>query len=377
MGEEIIENSIILKGEDLELVEGYLRIENGVIKEIEEGDPVKSGTNLNKSIIIPPFFNAHTHIGDSVVKEIYGSKSQPEVVGECGKKFEILESASKKKIVNSIKESLLEMRESGTFAFCDFREEGINGVNLIKEAQNEIPKSIILSRPTIEEEIEELLIETDGIGISSLDCYSSRLIEKISKGVMKKNKHISLHVSETEKAHKKSIEETGKTEIERALNLNPSFLVHGTWASEKDLELLRDDNVPLVMCPRSNSLLSCGIPPIKKAMDKEVELWLGTDNVSVCSPIILDELSFAWSILRLQSEDAGEKEAKELLKAATINPTKKMKASFGSIECGSKAAFVVLERKRNLTNCENLYMGIVNRARVDNIKSIYYPRENV
>lgn len=375
MTREIFENAVIFKGPDLKPIEGYMLIEDGIIKEIGRGIPKKRGKDLKKSFVIPPFVNAHTHIADSVQKDLYECKSQTEVVGPKGEKFSALKSCSDEAKIKAIKNTLTEMKKSGTMAHCDFREGGMKGARILRRSIDKQVTTLILSRPSESAEIDELVKETEGIGIPSLDSFSEQEIKRISKKVTNSKKLLSFHVSETQVAHKKSIKETNKTEIERALSFSPTHLIHGTWASESDLELMKEASVPLVLCPRSNSLLCCGIPPIKKALEKGVEIWLGTDNVTVCSPIMFEELSFTWSMLRYQSKDAGKKEAKELLKAATINPTKKLNLEFGPIDEGKKAYFLTLERKPNLSNLRDPHIGIVNRARMDNVKMVYYPKK--
>lgn len=53
----------IIYGDEFEPVDGYITIENGIIKSVEES------TAATDAIIAPCFVNAHTHIGDSVIKD--------------------------------------------------------------------------------------------------------------------------------------------------------------------------------------------------------------------------------------------------------------------------------------------------------------------
>lgn len=374
MVERIFENAVILAGEELTPTRGYLRMKEGEISEISEGNPTERGVDLGGAIILPPFINAHTHVGDSVKKGIYSGKSQEEVVCEGGEKFNILDEGSEERKFESIRESLFEMKECGIQAHCDFREEGLTGSRLLNRARIEHLKSYVLSRPEPKDKLDEILEESDGFGLPSIESYQPEEIREISKRVMNEDKLLSIHVSETEKAHRESIENHDRTEVERALDFNPSFLVHGTWATEGDLRLIKESETPLVFCPRSNSLLSVGLPPIGDALEEGLEFWLGTDNLTVCSPNMFEELSFAWQILRLQSDEAGCEEAKELLKAATVNPAENLDVQSGPLREGEKTGFLILGRKRNLTNFENPHLAIVSIGRKGNIEMIYYPR---
>jgi len=60
--EQTLQGTIIY-GDDFEPSDGIITIEDGIIKEIEE-KKINSDT-----IIAPCFVNAHTHIGDSVIKD--------------------------------------------------------------------------------------------------------------------------------------------------------------------------------------------------------------------------------------------------------------------------------------------------------------------
>ncbi|KXB05405.1 hypothetical protein AKJ51_05075 [candidate division MSBL1 archaeon SCGC-AAA382A20] len=365
-----MKNARILSGYDLELVKGFVRIVDGEIREIERGHTSKDGIDLKGSILMPPFVNAHTHVGDSVAKDIYAGRTQPEVVGGGGYKFRALSQSSREEKIGAIRNSLLEMRNSGSIAHLDFREGGMEGLSQLKDAEIPDLKSFSLTRPSDGTDIEELLSESDGIGVPSLESYSMEKLETISELVSSHDKLLSFHVSETKSAHETSLDETGQTEIERALAFDPNFLIHGVWAETEDLRALSEEDVSLVMCPRSNSLLSTGVPPIREALDEGVELWLGTDNVSVCSPIMFHELSFAWTMLRLQDERAGETEAKELLKAATVNPLKELDLKAGPLMEGKTANFLIISPDRNLRKTESLYLGLVNRCRAGDIESI-------
>lgn len=371
MNERIFENAVIMTGKELDPIEGYLRIADGTIKEINNGKPQERGVDLDKSFILPIFVNSHTHLADSVKKDLYTGKTQPEIVKKGGEKFRALEEASIEEKTKSIRDCLFDMREAGILAHCDFREKGVNGANLLNQAKIENVKSIVLARPESGDDVEELLNVSDGIGLPSLDSLSNPEIENISERVSSSGKFLSFHVSETRVSREKSLKDFGESEVSRALEFDPSFLVHGTWASREDLREMHDDNVPLVLCSRANSLLSDGIPPIKEAIEEEVELWLGTDNVTVSPPDIFKELSFSWSVLRLKSETAGVQEARELLKAATVNPLDGFDLPFEPISEGNNASFLVISRKFNLRNCENPFVGIINRARPDNVEMVY------
>jgi cytosine/adenosine deaminase-related metal-dependent hydrolase len=367
----ILSNAVILEGEELEITRGYLVIKDGTVEKISEGEPSKRSTDLHGAFILPPFINSHTHLADGVAKEIYLGKRQPEVVGPEGSKFQVLNSTPEKDLAQAIALTLKDMLSTGTLAHCDFREGGVKGVKLLNQAPRGWTKSIGLGRPTSVGEAREILKYSDGIGLPSLRALPWPVMREIAKIARDQNKIFSVHVGETAEEQKASIKEFGKGEVERALELNPSFLVHATWAQEDELAPIKRAKVPLVFCPRANSLLSVGIPPLSLALKMGVKFYLGTDNACVCQPDLFQELAFAWAILRNTSPDVKGEEARQLLKAATLEPLTTFDLPWGSIQPGNPATFLVLARKNNLNYLKNIYSGIVNRARADNLKWIF------
>ncbi len=367
---QVFSNAVILEGEDLEVVRGYFVVDGGKIKAISEGSPTGSSTDLKGAIVMPPLVNAHTHVGDSFGKDMYLGRRQPEVVGPKGVKFEILK-LPQQKIISSMEVALGGILKSGTLAHVDFREGGLAGVNLLRKISSEPLQTIVLGRGDSSEEIRGVLARADGIGLPSVNAFGEWELSEISGWARSARKIFAMHAAETEEQNRISLKKTGKNEIKRALAAKPSFIVHATHGSSEDLKLLRKNNVPVVFCPRSNNLLSVGTPPIAKAIEIGADFWLGTDNVMVCEPDMFEELRFAWACTRRENHRAGKDEARKLLVAATVAPAERLRLKFGPISEGKSATFLVLAKKTNLEHISDIHVGIVNRARADNIRSIF------
>jgi len=376
MAKQILSNAVLLEGDKLEVTHGYLIIRNGVIEEIGEGAPPKHAKDLKRGFILPPFVNAHTHIADSVAKDIYLGKTQPEVVGQEGAKFRELRSKTESEIIAAVRATLRDMLHTGTLAHCDFREGGLAGIELLHRASNPSVNSIILGRPSTPDELDEVLRTSDGIGLPSLEEFEPTALKRIARKVAAAKKIFAVHVAETADAQRTSISATGKSEVRRALELDPSFVVHGTWATEEDFDAISRAGVHVVFCARANSMLGVGVPPIHLALATGAKFCLGTDNVTVCQPSMFEELAFAWACLRRANSGAGGEEARELLRAATVEPKILFDLSWGPIREGGPATFMVLARGQNLVGLTDVHAGIVNRARTDNIRAIYLNGKN-
>ncbi len=362
MVKRVFSNATILEGEELDITHGYLVVHDGLIEKISEGSPPGRSIDLKRGFILPPFVNAHTHIADSVAKELYLGKAQPQVVGPNGEKFRVLNSRSRSELLASIRATLQDMLQTGTLAHCDFREGGAKGVRLLREASHKAIKSIIMGRPSTLEELDAILAKSDGIGLPSLDAFDDEGLRSIAKRTKRAKKLLSVHVAEVASA---------RSEIGRALRLHPSFIVHAIHAYEEDFASMRKDDVPVVFCPRTNSLLGVGAPPINLALATDARFCFGTDNVMVCQPNMFEELSFVWSCLRQVDTSAGSEEARRLLQAATVEPLKIFDLPWGSVREGGGATFMLLARANNLANLTDVYAGLVNRARADNVRAIH------
>lgn len=306
--------------------DGCLGFEDGIIKEREKSCKEKP---IAKGIIIPCFFNAHTHIGDSIVRDIPNGTIE-QLVGPNGYKFKVLKNSSEKEIINAMKRTIEEMILTGTSNFCDFREQGIKGVRMLKKAIQNI-NCTILGRTEKNEfnkdEVAKILNECDGIAVSSLADWNYSELQKVAKETKAKNKIFALHCSERT-----------REDINNVLELKPNFLVHLNKATDKDLEIIAENKIPVVICPRSNVFFGM-IPNITKLLDEEIKVALGTDNTMINNVSMLREMEFAYKISKLKNRVSAE----EILKMAIVNPREMFnkQKSIQLIE-GARANFIVL-----------------------------------
>ncbi len=285
-----------------------------------------------KGIIIPTFINSHTHIGDSFIraKQIKLPRNVEQLVAPPnGLKHTLLNKASEKEIITGMKQSIQDMIESGISSFCDFRENGITGVHQLKTALKDRKiTSIILSRPLYmnydKKEIDQLLENSDGIGLSSISDWEYSEIEKISKHTKQKKKKLVLHASE-------AIRE----DIETILDLKPDFLIHMVKATKSDLIKVKEENIPIVLCPRSNAFFHLKID-LKLLKKSGIDLMLGTDNAMINTPNVLEELHFLQKTSNVFS-------TQELLNMITYTPRKALNLDDGIHGLNCSSNIVVLD----------------------------------
>lgn len=311
---------------------GYIAFEKGKIFETGKGNPPKKP--ICKGLIVPTFVNAHTHIGDSFIREknIDLPKNIEELVAPPnGLKHKLLREASDEDVIKGMEKSIDTMIKNGTKYFCDFRENGILGISQLKAAlQLWKIKSLILSRPDSlkydKNEVGILLKSSDGIAISSISDWDYSELQKVARDTREKNKIFALHASERIREN-----------VDDILDLKPNFLVHMIKASESDLIRAKENKIPIIICPRANSFY--GLKPNFNLLKKVgVDLLLGTDNAMLNSPVILDEIKYVKSISKDYSTF-------ELLYMTTIGARKALNLDCDILGPNSKADFIVLEKK--------------------------------
>lgn len=338
----------IIYGDEFEPIDGYITIENGIIQDIEES------TVTSDVIIAPCFVNAHTHIGDSVIKDPPFLPLSELVQPPNGLKHRILRETSSYDLVHSMKASINDMIHTGTSTFCDFREGGLSGVQAFHEALGTDPgiKALIFGRP--DDMDMDYLDSCDGTGLSSTNDLKPGSIRDIVEQTRVKGKKFAIHAGERD-----------SSDISRALALYPDFLIHLTKANDKNIKDIADANIPVVVCPRSNYITRSGIPPIKKMLDAGILVAVGTDNVMLNSVNMFSEMEFL-AKTNLYND-------RQVFNLCTLNGAKLfgLDKESGSIKTGKKARLIILNKKSyNMQGIKNPLSSLVRRARPDDVIKI-------
>ena len=361
----VLLKSQFLYGENFELRKGTLIIEEGIIKgftnEHNEREVIKF-----EGLIIPPLINAHTHIADNSIKDIGINKTLDELVKPPnGLKHRYLAECSDDLLVKGMKLGLEDMKEHGIRYFCDFRENGVKGISLLNKALRcyDYPKAIILGRPTKvdKNEVRDVLKISNGLGLSGANEFEDdelKLIFKVFKRFKEKDnkKLFAIHVAEHKGALKYSLNKYGMTEVERLINLKikPDFIVHGTHLTNNDLELLEENNIPVVVCVRANLSFNVGMPRLNE-LNNNLLVGIGTDNFMANSPSIFKEMDFIYKLYHI--------EPKDILRMATINNAKILKLDdVGLIDEGFKAIFTSIKPTNAILFSKNIVASVVTRC---------------
>ena len=367
-----IANGIVLKGLDLAPVKSNIVVDDGRIIDMSPDACEGKIIDVNNSIVCPSFFNGHTHIGDSFIKDEGYSLSLSDLVKPPnGVKHKALSNVDDDVIVDAMKDTMWDMVNNGISHFVDYREGGLKGVKLLKKASKDIPISpVILGRDDsfygddpdlskVKTAIRKLLKVADGIAPSGFGEIRDDVADIITCECMRKGKISSIHVGESRSNQFDSLERFSKSEIRRGVDSNFNQLVHCTNSMGDDLYSLAKSNVNVVVCPRSNATLNSGVVKLNEMVDLGIRPLLGTDNVMINSPNMFRELEFTLKIMSLGH--GSYLNPCDVLKMATVNPCY-FNFSKSFIDISQPAQFIVLN---NFS--KNPYLSIINRCETKNI----------
>ena len=383
----ILKNISVLYGNNLKFIEKTnVLITNNTFQKISS--EIKSTkhkvVNCDGLLLIPGLINSHTHLGDSIAKDIALDKDPDSKINPIfGLKQKILKETEPSKLIHYMRKTVKSMLKKGITTFVDFRESGLDGVLLMQKALSNIPiRSIVLGRieyyqskeqiknntpipQSYQNQIDILLKNCDGIGISGSNENSDFSLKQFSKT----KKIRAIHCAETKQSYLKSKQTTRKTEPMRSILLKPDFLVHMTYATKSDLKFVSKKIKGIVVCPRANASLAEGIPNVDQMLKAKCNVAIGTDNVMINSPDMFREMDFLWKVtMGIQKKRI---DPKKILKMATVNAGKLLDKKIGCIKEGYLADGVFIKKDNlDLDPLQNPHASIVHRANENSIKAV-------
>ena len=384
----ILKNSSVLLGKDLEYISSTnIQISNQKFKRIQKNiqRSAKEETfDCEGLLLIPGLINSHTHIGDSIAKDVTLHKSVDKRIHPVFvAKQKVLKKTKPSKLASFMQNTCKSMIQKRITTFVDFREGGIEGVKILKKVLTKVPiRSIILGRieyyqnsnqikknidlPSEERaELSEILKKCDGIGVSGANENSNSVLRFYSRT----QKLRAIHAAETKGSVNVLKRMTRKSEVIRALQLKPHFLIHMTQASKSELFLASKKTRGIVICPRANASLAEGIPNLQMMLQTRCNIAIGTDNVMINSPDMFREMDYLWKVSMATSKKRID--PKQILKMATVNAGKLLQKGIGTIERGKLADCVLINKHSiDLEPMLSPHASIVHRASENAIRAV-------
>jgi len=345
-----------------------ITIEDGKIKALSKDKVKKSNKdyiiNGKYLIAIPGLFNGHIHsdvtlargLGDGL--SLYDQDHNSFVFRHKWFNNELNKEARHLSRFLQYAEAL----KGGTTFICDvpfwhyeddlispFKEVGINGAVVLDYRKNFLTGEIINQDhyfKTAENLKKEGYIPI--VEAPAEENYDIALLTMLKNWAIDLDTFIQMHLAETMWRNKIVKEKFNKNSVRFLKDIN--FLneriigSHGVYLDNEELIIIKNSGARIVNCPTAEMKISDGVAPIKKIIDMNIPLGIGTDgalwNDSSC---MFSEMKSLILIQRV-TNGANSFDASKALYAATIGGAKifGLEHELGSIESGKRACIVLI-----------------------------------
>ena len=351
---------------------GYIIIENGLIKKIGKMEKFNSKTkydfdkiiNAEGQVAMPGLINTHTHSSMTLLRGYADDLPLKEWLENKIWPFESkLDSGSGKDYFYwGSKLAILEMINTGTTTFCDM----YFGMDEVGKAVTETGIRAVLSEGLIEENDGEKGLQnsikfaknwnkkaegriTTMLSPHSPYTCSKEYIQKIVKKAHEFEIPLHTHLAETENEVKITKEKYNKTPTQFLNEINffsgQVLAAHGIYLNDYDLDIIAENDVGISHNPLSNMKLGSGIANISKMIDKEIKVGLGTDGVASNNNLdLFEEAKIAGYLQKVDKKDPSLIDTNDLLRMLTVNGAKILGIdNLGSLKTDYIADLILLD----------------------------------
>lgn len=395
MMERILINDVMIvtmENRDEIINRGYILIEDGIIKEVIEGEYPNNTSDLklidgSGCVAIPGLINCHTHIPMTLLRGYGEGLPLMRWLNERIWPFEAKLNGDDIKIGTEL--GILEMIKSGTTTFVDmyFFEEVVGRV------ASDAGIRACLGSPLIgdmwESQLEESiklkevfrnnpLIKVMAAPHSPYTCNKEAL-KKVGDTARRYDMPVHIHISETEDECNIVNDRYGTTstrlcEEAGLFDGNSVIAAHCVHMTDEDIEIINKYNVSPAYNPVSNMKLASGMAPVGKMLSKGINVSIGTDGASSNNSLnMLEEMKTAAILQKLSNSDATVLSGYETMKLATVNGARAigMEGVLGKIKSGYAADIVLLDiRKPHMVPLYDIYSNIVFSAQGGDVKTV-------
>jgi 5-methylthioadenosine/S-adenosylhomocysteine deaminase len=221
------------------------------------------------------------------------------------------------------------------------------------------------------------------VGISPHSPYtvSETMLRHINTSTLKQNIKLCMHVAESKdeikliqrkKSGLEKLYQFAHWDLDRAPTGISSFdylsrigflfprllAVHAVQVTDKDIALINKSKTSVAHCPRSNKETRVGRMPLKKFLDADIPVGLGTDSLASSPSLSMwDEMRYAHRIHRRDGISA-----EDIFRLATIGGAKALglDKDIGTIEPGKKADLIAVPLPKK--NTGDIYSDLIRET---------------
>ena len=123
------------------------------------------------------------------------------------------------------------------------------------------------------------------------------------------------------------------------------LVAHCIWLNDRDIRLLKENDVKIAHQPSANMYLADGIAPIPKMLAAGITIGLGTDDANANDSVsIFNEMRVASLIHKGNTQEPRCITSEQVFEMATVNGAKVigMENSIGTLEVGKQADLIII-----------------------------------
>ncbi len=361
--------------------------ESQIRQEIYEDESIICGKN---KLLIPGFFNAHAHSPMSLMRG-YGENMmlqdwlfnrifpfESKLTGKDvywatlltmaeSMKYGIVSNSDMYYLLDDMAEAIHESKMKGNIA------QGVGNI------EHEPFESLPSIKATIDAFKKHHNTYNKRIKVDASIHAEYTSDEQTVRGLAELAKDLGMrmhvHVSETKSEHEECKKRhSGKTPVEYLADCGlfdvPAIAAHCVWVEDNDRSILSDKGVTVATNAVSNLKLASGICDVKKLIDSNISVAIGTDSVASNNNLnFFEEIKTMSLLAKVRSKSPTVITPKQAIKMATFNGAKAQgRDDCGSIKIGNKADIVMLNTDDvNMTPQHDLLNNVVLSATDSNI----------
>ena len=347
--------------------DAYLGVEGKMIDYIGTSKPDKhydEEKDFSNKLLMPGLINSHTHTPMVFLRSIADGLPLDKWLNE--KVFPIESRLTAEQIRVSSYYAILELLSGGVTSFTDmyfFSEEtaqavkdsgikaNINKYILCFDENQSIEDSMIPVSFDFYKKYNNTCEGRLKVDFSIHAEYTNKphIVEEYSRLCKENGAIMHIHLSETKNEVDKCFETYGKSPVEWFEELgtfeNPTCAAHVVWPSDNDLDILKKHDVSVVHNPSSNLMLGSGIAPLRKMLDKGINVGLGTDGTASNNNLnMFEEMHIASIVHNGYNHDATNIRSEEIIDMATANGAKLQgRYNTGVLKQGNAADIIAID----------------------------------
>jgi cytosine/adenosine deaminase-related metal-dependent hydrolase len=374
---------------------GFVAIEGNEISAVKDSShrheyTAEKTIDAEGGIVMPGLINTHTHVSMTVFRSL-----ADDVPDRLHRYIFPLEDklVSRKMVRIGAQLGNIEMLKGGVTTYADmyyFEDE-------VAETVDEIGMRAVLGETVIKFPVADADSAQEGIqyALDFIDEYkehpritpafaphapytnATETLQEITDLSRKHDVPVLTHLAESDQESKVIAKRSGGLSPVEYMSdigaLNPNLVgAHVINADERDLSLLKQNDVGIAHNMSANIKSAKGVAPVLKMLEMNMRVGLGTDGpMSGNTLSTIDEFSQVAKVHKLVNEDRSVMPPIKVIEMATIDAarTLHMEDQIGSLEQGKLADLIVIDAAApNMVPIYNLYSALVYSTYPPNVE---------